>query len=113
MPSAEQVLDRITRCYLDSRDFNGVSAGTLLQEFGRDAKALEGTLTRLITNEQVSAVFGDVHPNPHIRAFPDHPPAKQVRLLRERGEGLGYCLYPTCKTLEAVVDRSKYAGMPF
>jgi len=110
--NSEQVLELVTRFYLDSHDFNGIPADRLLAEFGANPEELKTILSELIRTERISAVFGDAHPNPHIRALPDHPPERQVQLLAEADE-LNYCLYPTMTTLEAAVDRARYSDKPF
>jgi len=65
----------------------------------------------LIQEGLVAAVFGDRHPNPHIRALPEHhSPVKQIELLQTGGDP---CLYSLPKHLETVVDRQQYQGRPY
>jgi len=57
-------------------------------------------------------VFGDVHPNPHVKAFQVDP--VDVQLQKIDSLGLEHaCLYPSAKYLADVVDRSDYVGRPF
>jgi len=112
MLSDAHVSERITRFYLESHDFNGIPADTLLKEFGGDPQELKTILAGLIKVGDISAVFGDVHPNPHIRALPDHPPERQVQLLEQASE-LSFCLYPTRQTLERAVAPTQFSDRPF
>src|SRR5262245_25937727 len=69
-------------------------------------------LTELIEEDKVSVVFGNVHPNPHIRALEDIPKEEQINFLSS--DRLEYaCAYPLPKHLEEVVDRSQYDGRPY
>ncbi len=112
MLSTPQVQERVTRFYLDSSGFNGIPAYTLQTDLGVDPRQLKAVLAELIQAGLVSAVFGDVHPNPHIRALPDHPPERQAQLLEQAIE-LSFCLYPTRRTLERAVNPAHFSGRPF
>ncbi len=69
-------------------------------------------INKLIRNDKVSIVFGDIHPNPHIKAFKEEAQEKQIEKL-ERNE-LGHaCIYPTPSHLRVVVNPADYAGKPF
>jgi hypothetical protein len=74
-----QILGRVIQFYLESRDFNGISASQLMQEYRQTHDGLKGILKELIESDNIAASFGDCHPNPHIRAFPDEPPEGKVR----------------------------------
>jgi hypothetical protein len=105
------LLQQITSFYLKSRDFNGIPLSTLAEKKDRDALLLD--IGDLVRQELVSVVFGDGHPNPHIRALPEHhTPEKQVELL---GSDMWdrACVYPLRRHLESVVDPAHYAGRPY
>ena len=43
-------------------------------------------LAALIDQEKIALVFGNIHPNPHVRALPDEP--MQLRKLESRAISL-------------------------
>src|SRR5215207_5627070 len=69
--SKEDILNDIASYYLESQDFNGLPLRVLMSRFESDRDRLVDALLPLIQEEKVSIVFGDIHPNPYIRAFPD------------------------------------------
>jgi hypothetical protein len=106
----EDVLEQVTDFYLSSSDFNGVPVATLVERFGSDE--LIRSLVEIIGEDKASVVFGNVHPNPHIRALPDIPKEDQIRKLRA-GELSGACVYPLPAHLRGVVNRSQYENRPY
>lgn len=72
-------------------------------------------LTRIrpvITNKTASISFGDVHPNPFIRALPDEPVPKQLAKLVPQKSNYA-CIFPLEKHLKTVVDPKLYETRPF
>jgi hypothetical protein len=82
----------------------------LIERFGSDN--LLRYLIELVEEDKVSVVFGNVHPNPHIRALPDISKENQVSKL-QAGELGGACVYPLQKHLQEIVDRSQYENRPY
>lgn len=112
MVDKEVLLEEITRFYLESRDFNGIPLQKLDSKLELNQDELCKGLTSLIEEENVSIVYGDIHPNPHIRALLDAPKEHQIGNLTP--ENLKHaCAYPLTKHLKRVVDKSKYEGKPF
>ena len=130
--SRSELLERITSKYLDSAHFNGLPVYEFAQQDqgghqGNDlpqliSQALErlrepseeliSAVRELVEGGQVTVVFGDHHPNPHIRAFPDEP--KAATLAKLTGPNISHaCLYPTPEHLKTVVDPDKYFGRPY
>jgi len=72
------LLDKVTRFYLNSRDFNGCGL-----QSGVDPEIV----VNLIEQGLVSLNRGDRHPNPQIKAFPAEPIAAQAAELLERLPG--------------------------
>ncbi len=107
-----QILDSIAEFYLNSDDFNGIPAQEILRQFGIDHAELKPILVKLVLGNEAGVVFGDHHPNMHIRALPDHPVEVQIDTLNA-SLGPDYCVYPTRKSLEGRVDHAKYAGKPY
>ena len=108
----EALLQEITRFYLESHDFNGISVSQLAARFGVTPSDLIDQLTALIRRKLVSVVFGDIHPNPHIRAFPDELEESQIAKLSTPKLDHA-CAYPLSKHLEKVVDRRLYEEKPY
>jgi hypothetical protein len=105
-----QILAAITDFYLASPRFNGMSLREL--ELEADPAAAREAVSALVLEGSVAAVFGDSHPNSHIRAFPErHSPEKQVELLNDGKRQP--CFYPLRKHLERVVDAAQYEGAPY
>lgn len=107
-----QLLKEATDYYLASEDFNGYPCHHMKSARQLSVAQLRPILRKFIQNGTGTLVFGDRHPNPHIRAFADEPAQQQLEKLKNHS--LDYvCLYPTAKHLAKVVDPSVYAGKPY
>jgi len=62
-------LEYISEFYLSSHDFNGVPIRELRSHLGVDITAMREMVARLVKAQDVDLLFGNVHPNPHIKAF--------------------------------------------
>jgi len=112
MSNKDNILRKITEFYLSSRDFNGLPIQDIAQHSKLEESELKNILTTLIWEDKISLNFGDVHPNPYIKALPEEPKEKQIEKLQ--GSNLEYvCAYPSCLHLKEVVDPSKYHDRPF
>jgi hypothetical protein len=109
---AEQLLSEATDLYLDSKDFSGYPCHHIRSTTGMTAEELRPILADLVSREAIALVFGDRHPNPHIRAFSDESVTQQLDKL-EGSELEHTCLYPTSKHLSEVVDRGEYQDRPY
>jgi hypothetical protein len=108
----DKLLDKVTEFYLESGDFNGLPVRNI-PDYHTDSDTQE-CLKHLVLNEMVAIVFGDYHPNPHIRALPEyHSPDKQVELLKTSPLIEHACVYPLPKHLEKTVNPSKYVDEPY
>ncbi len=105
-----ELLDQVTDFYLNSHDYNGTPVFALVKKYGK-AETIE-YLSSLIRNGFVSVVFGDYHPNPHIKALPSEPKEEQNEKLTTSRFELA-CVYPTTKHLETLVDPAAFSGTPF
>ena len=66
----------------------------------------------LIQAELISIVFGDKHPNPHIRALEDDASEEQIeKLTPVKLEHA--CIYPLPKHLESVVNKKQFFQRPY
>jgi hypothetical protein len=75
------ILDDITTFYLKSEDFNGLPLWKLKAQPDLDDGKLREHLYTMIEEDKIVLVFGDIHPNPHIRALSDEPKEAQLRKL--------------------------------
>jgi hypothetical protein len=108
----KEIVDRVTAGYLASHDFNGFPVRELLPDFNGDAEAVKKALGALIRRGKISLNFGDVHPNPHILAFPAESKDVQLKKL-QKAELTHICAYPTRSHLKRVVKPARYRGKPF
>jgi hypothetical protein len=104
----ETLVAEITDFYLKSREFNGLP----LREVRMKEDRLKAVLRELIDDGKVSLVFGDVHPNPHVKAFEAEPTEKQLEKM-ERFTLADACAYPTPAHLARVIDRNQHRDAPF
>ncbi len=108
----EDALAQIVKQYLSSHDFNGFPVRLFPSGSGAKRGKLESLLSALINEGAISLNFGDVHPNPHIKALPEHLPEKQIEKLKT-ADLQHVCAYPTTQILKKVAEISKYEGKPF
>lgn len=99
----------ISHQYLASRDFNGLPLRKLS---GDEHKKTRSSLRKLVEKGLVTIVFGDIHPNPHVRALPDEPLEIVLEKLDRKGVE-GGCAYPTRSHLETLVSVEQYPGKPY
>lgn len=130
--SYANLLSRVTDHYLKSNHFNGMPIDSLrsrkltkaqvadgsqlisliLKRPRQPTKAVINAIRALVESGHLTVVFGDVHPNPHIRALPDED--KNITLTKLSGPNVGSaCLYPTSDHLKTVVNLDDYAGRPY
>ncbi len=110
-PTNEQVLEFITRQYLDSHDFNGLPIQKLTETFKVDWTAIKDEVIQLADQELVGALFSDAALNTHIIRMGFEPKETQIEKLSSGN--LDACLYPLPKHLENVVKKENYTGEPY
>lgn len=104
----EELLERVTKYYLESADFNGFD----IRNFNLSNEDIKIPIIELVSDGLIYVNFGDIHPNPHIKAFKDELIEKQVEKIESKDLN-GACLYPTEKHLKAIVNPHDYSGKPF
>ncbi len=107
---AKKILYKITDFYLTSRDFNGIPFCTMKEEY--DEGELTKILEILLEKELISVVFGDIHPNPHIKAFKSEPTDVQIKKLKTN-KIHDSCIYPNKSHLSTVVNIEDYSDRPY
>ena len=106
----QDILSEVTRFYLSSRDYNGIPVHLLESEFGIDQ--IRHLVTALLKEEKVCVVYGDYHPNPHIKALESEPVSEQLEKL-DSEKFKRACVYATTNHLTTVVCPSEFEGRPF
>lgn len=94
LEAQQRILDEITTFYLESQDFNGLPLTKMPFRPDLDDDELRDHLRILIEEGKIALVFGDIHPNPHVRALPDEPKDSQLKKL-ETSLMVYACAYPT------------------
>ena len=108
----DELIIAATEFYLNSRDFNGYPGHRIRRDHGQSYEAIRKLFADLVADGRGTIVFGDLHPNPHIRAFADEPPEKQLKKL-ESSPLEHACLYPSAQHLSSVVAHADYQDRPF
>lgn len=111
MPSGgvdKRCLDAVTRHYLASRDFNGMSLDALRRQKRLSKAVTRATVAELVHQGLVSVNCDQT--NPFIKAFPEKSVERQLSDL-EKAELT--CVYPSQAHLRTVVDVALYDGKPF
>lgn len=91
-PEQLKVVEAAAQSYLRTRDFNGLPVHAVTSLGATDSDIIE-----LIELREVDLVRGDLHPNPHIKAFDAETPDRQIEKVKKIG--LEGCLYPTPEAL--------------
>ena len=112
MTKKANILSKITEFYLSSRDFNGLPIENLAHDFNLEESELKNILISLIQEDKISLNFGDIHPNPHIKAFPEESAGKQIAKLQNSNLE-NVCAYPSDSHLAFEVDPLEYEDRPF
>lgn len=133
----EDLLSTVTNFYLSKRDFNGypihslldllhpekptnskspiirfISPEEVVEKLGKCRTEVQDLLVPLVEKDLLTIVFGDLHPNPHIKSFQEE--LKEIVLQKINTDSLAHaCLYPTSKHLTEVVDKAKYSKRTF
>lgn len=108
------LLEEVTDFYIQSRDFNGIPVWQIGTRHKKtDLENLKTIFRSLIQQDKISLAFGDRHPNPHIKAFPDEPYEVQLEKLQNTDLLANACVYPSASHLKTVVDVAQYQGKPF
>jgi hypothetical protein len=108
------LLDSIADSFIESAErdgFNGVAASTL-QRLQPDQEKVRASLSALVRDGQITAVFSRLSVNMYIKRFPDPLLEVQLKLLVDEPLET-FCLYPTASAVATRVDVSKWQDRPF
>lgn len=110
--SDTEILDRITRFFVDSRDFNGIPVWTLTADMGTDWDTIREKLRPLVEQNRIGLIDEETDVNPHIIRRGFEPVQIQLAKL-DKEEPTHMCLYPRPAVLREIVDKSKFDGKPY
>lgn len=108
-----KILLSITQFYLESRDFNGMPFQSLVHNNNNDFEGVRNSLRVLLEEKQVEIVYGDYHPNPHIKAFSGTSNEEQIEKLSNNSLLNQSCIYPSGNHLKEIVSQNNYIGKPY
>ncbi|MEN5272165.1 hypothetical protein [Stenotrophomonas lactitubi] len=99
--------------YFESGDFNGLPVRAIARKHGISAGELDPDLRALVQDEKIEIWFGNIHPNPHIKAFSWVTKEQQIEFLDSIGLSDDCCVYPSKKTLEKEPRVAGYLDRPY
>ena len=106
----KQLIEEVTRYYLESHQFNG--SPTVDYKNRSNWNTIRDIVTECVKEQKIDVVFGDCHPNPHIKAFlTDHIDEQLKKIATKLFEGA--CLYPHPNHLKKTVKKSIYNKKPY
>jgi hypothetical protein len=111
MPLRDDFINMVTEHYLKSKDFNGIPVRTVRETLKLSDVNCRELIRELIQDDVISVVYGDVHPNPFIKALREEEKDKQIGKLNQLQENT--CIYPAPAHLKRTVNPADYAGRPF
>lgn len=109
----QAVIEEITKHYLESGDFNGYPVSALKRKYEINDEAAKKFIRELILSGKVDVIFGNIHPNSHIKAFSDTSTKQQIEFLEQLEFGDHFCLYPSKETLSQFTPRPDYRSEPY
>ena len=107
------VVAKALNFYFDSGDFNGYPIFRLKTDFRLIDSQVIKILSALIADNLVEVVFGNMHPNSHIKAFGDISPERQLEFLAEGHLNDHACVYPSRLVLKDCPLIHRFDGMPY
>lgn len=108
--SASELLKKVKRRYMESRDFNGLHVSTT-----RNSRDEIETAMELVVAGLIEVVGPSDYMNIHIRPWPSRRTVgEQIEELRGLSEDdYGVCLYPKAKALKRLKLPKKFEDAPF
>jgi hypothetical protein len=107
-----RLLEKVTRVYLNSGDFNGIPILQLANEVGRPLQEIKGAASSLVERDLIGILDAKSDINPAIIRVGFEPKDIQLKKL-ESSDFKHTIVYPRPAYLQLVVDPSDYAGRPY
>lgn len=105
----DDILKKIIDYYLNSLDFNGLPIRTINLPINN----LKKFLTDLIKNGDISLVFPEQHPNPHVKCLKPWDIDKQIKTLSSYKDITHVVAYPEGEKLLKSIKPQRYSGKPY
>ncbi|MEA2163199.1 MAG: hypothetical protein QOK37_1326 [Thermoanaerobaculia bacterium] len=113
VPSVSQRIQHaVLKNYLGSDAFNGTTLHDLAHQLEASESLVTESVRRLVARGALTAIFGDVHPNSAIKAFPEESRDTQVEKFGSQKRKY-MSVYPTRRQLRKHVNESDFVGRPF
>lgn len=113
MGDDSRILEYIAEFYLSSRDFSGVPVRRLRHDFALSSEEVRQLTQRLLRAKQLDVMFGNIHSNPHIKAYSNVPHEHQLEFLNQLGLQDHHCLYPAADLLATLDLEKRFDGRPY
>lgn len=107
------IVEDVLNHYFESGDFNGLPVRSIATKHGISIGELDPDLRALVKDEKIEIWFGNVHPNPHIKAFSWVTKEQQIEFLDSIGLSEHCCVYPSKATLENDPRIANYVDRPY
>jgi YD repeat-containing protein len=107
-----QIETAVANHYGTSGGFNGIPFDQVRRVVHARPATIDLAVRTLIEAGRLTAVFGDIHPNPAIKALPDEPVALQLAKFSSHLRTSAW-LFPTRELLRTQVKPGAYRGRPF
>lgn len=99
--------------YFDSGDFNGLPVYAIAKKYGVGVAHLESDIRALLQDEKIEVWFGNLHSNPHIKAFSSVTKEQQIEFLDSIGLTKHCCIYPSRSSLANDPRVNNYQDRPY
>ena len=106
----EQLIKEVSKHYLESHDFNGFPTCNCQDQ--DDWNHIKSLVKECVKEQKIDVVFGDYHPNPHVKAFLADPVEEQIQKIDTKLFEHA-CLYPHPNHLKESIDKSIYNKKPY
>jgi hypothetical protein len=108
----DYILDKITRFFLTSSDFNGILLCNLAEVVKKPWPDTQHHVAKLLQDGKITLSFSSHTGNPHIKRLPDlSVPEQLAKLSAEDPDTI--CAYPSAGVIRAATDLSMYDTRPF
>lgn len=109
----DNLLEAVTTQYLESGDFNGLSFHAITRKFAISLEVLRNHLEELLKADKIEVIYGDYHPNPHIKIFEGFKKEDQIKKLTNTELLQQSCMYPSSSHLKDIVPEALFKDTPY
>jgi len=106
----QKILSEVTEFYISSGDYNGIPIRGLKENHSIDQ--IKNSIKELLNESLLCVVYGDYHPNPHIKALEPESVTEQIEKVDSEAFQ-NACVYPNTNHLKTIINSSDFTGRPF